>query len=1283
MSFNEFTGRPFSLRHSQVEKVDRLSEEFEQQDWKKLNDFFSERMQWANLSVTIEEIANENKLLVRDLSRYDPTFAIPLLASLLTLPQLQSHCIRLETLVALAVVHCRGRKKASINEAVFWFSEIGKSQCVLGEDPAEDVFVSIVQDREGDYRLLEGVWEAAGFYTQRVLDVIATMPDHGQFGQIKKSVRALLAISDIVCEQAGLHRFQLGSDERHPALSQRILPGRNALLSRVTIPFNDLDKHRIKPEDIEPFLFHPPMREELPAQHIGLSFLDRYPLMMQGENHLTVALPSAISVAVRDYVIATIIEDGFVETFDDILAQNYSKLFFDTPLLGGPTRAPVFWKKIGEHRCSNFYTKIDEGYFITLHLFLTSINIHLDGGFKRDYRDDGDLTESLQTSIDEVIKHLENQDNFKKGLVVLVGCGWGKGYVTEVAELDRPHWHFESMSAADLVRLSWLADMTPGYFWRIQDGLEAVEKAGVQIFNPNGILNLIGWVRSNKGHFVPHAQLPEGEISLEHPLVLNLPINLLREVRADSDHGLDRHRSVDNTGVWHDVQHALPSPFFSSDSARRVYASMDDVRNGTLTSVYEGFLRLWISLATPNITEKEVTFRLWEMANEWLHRIGNILDERCEAASRKVFKVYLEFRDCDPPRGEDNKPTLEDLCPLCIVEPHSDPEAYKAVFQSGFLAAFAIAENVAERLFVRTLVRAYLHLLAVENSDEEANIVTAQVVPNEAARSFHLFRAQNFLDYVRDTLPEKLITIDPVDDATTRIGLGWRVLEKGESNKIEGVDACTRFLGKVVDVLLGEIYEKLKGFNRLSTLTRIVANCEKANAEEDHWKRTSAAILGLHGDEPGTTERYIEELSKFAGAAISSRILTEIALCICPAEDGTLVSDIELSKLIAHAALVVRLGGLSDAIYYNALSPELRISPLGDILFRDEFGRLVVEPMLARVAGERFVAEAPLQRRNYENPGIVSEAKGKVSDEFWDIWKIEMGFDLDEGRNIIGTLEDKGVEEHAAIFTIKKSVYLSLVSSVVPEDAAINFLDRFCLVTRPRWNKPPKGFNLKDIYPWRFGRRLSFVTRPILKVDESDDPLLIIAPGTLRKNFAYVVDGAYTGRLGQDFFYTKEMRDTWWGKAREGHTFNAEVAKALSEAGWQVRMNIGLPELLNRKLEQDFGDIDVLAWRSERQDVLVIECKDLSFARNYSEIAALLSEYQGVETEGKPDSLKRHLNRVALLRDNLHLLQRFTGVQQPQVVSWLVCSGVVPMQYAKIDALANTLVGGIPDILKP
>jgi len=1261
-----------------------LSEDITEQDQEKLDVYFAERARWANLFVTIEEMGKDNRLLITDLSKYDPTSAIPLLASLLTLPELQSHCIRLEILVTLAVVYCRGRKKAHISQIVRWFSQIGKSPCVLAEDPAEDVFVSLVKDIHGDYRLFEGVWESASFYTQRILDVVNALPDTGNFGQIKRSVRALLQISDMICEKAELHRYQLGSDKHYSTFPKRMLPSREDLMSRVTITFAELDERGITRDDIEPFFFHSEMLGALTLQQVDLSHLDRYPIIMNDVAHLTVVLPSALSIAVRNYVIEKVIEGGLVEIFDDKLAQNYLRLFEETPLIGGPMHVRFDWKKSNIHRLSNSCLEIDKGYFISFHLFLSSVQTHTDGGFKEIYQDEGILTAALQISVDETIKCFEGRDDFKKGLIIFVGCGWGKGYATQPVELDDPRWRFESISAADLVRLSWLGDMNPGYFWRIQDGLETVKKAGVEIVNPNGVLNLIGWVRSNDGHFVPHAQLSERAVSPERPLVLYPPINSLRQVRADSDHGLDRHRTIDNTGTCHDVQHASPNPFFSSESERCVYASMNDVQSGRLTSVYEGMLKFWMSVAAPNISEKEVEFRLWEMANEWLHRICKVLD-KCDKpeTAKSILKVYVEFHDGDPDNKVGEKPTIEDLLSFCVVEPHKEPNACMVVFRKGFLVGFRIAKNVAERLFVRTLAQAFLLLIGAENCESEAKEIEALVVPNDDARSFHIFHAQKFIDYVRDKLPEKLITVNSIDDAATKIGLGGRVLEKGQSAKIEGRETCTGFLGKIVDVLLAEIIEALKEFDRLSTLLRLVANCEKANAEKDHWEKTSAAILGLQSNEPETVERYVEQISKFAGANIASRILIEIALCVCPTEGGMHISDIELSKLIARAALVVRIGGISDAIHYNTLIPELKISPLGDILFRDDFGRLVVEPMLARCIGDEFVANASLQRKNYEDPRITLKAKGRICEEFLDIWNIEMGFDLDEARNILDALEDKGIKDHTAIFTISQSACIDLVcSDNVTEEAARRFLNQFSLATRPNWEKPPKEFDRKEIYPWRFGRRLSFVTRPILKVDNSDDPLLIISPGVLRESFVYVLDGAYRGRLAQNFFRSKEMRNTWWGKANEGHAFNAEVAKAIAEAGWQIRENIGLPELLNCKIEQDFGDVDVLAWRTDRKEVLVIECKDLSLARNYSEIAAMLSDYQGVESEGKPDSLKRHLNRVALIQDNSESIQRFTEVQKPQVLSCLVCRGVVPMQYAKIDALQNTHVGVIKEILQ-
>ena len=1029
------------------------------------------------------------------------------------------------------------------------------------------------------------------------------MPNEGRFGQIKRCFRSLLAISEIVCDNAGLMRYQLGSDEHHSRLGEEI-PKRSELKNRITISFDKLDAVGVEMEDIAPFIFHPHMKDELTKQKIGYSYLELCPLIINSDESLSVALPTALTVAARDYIIASIIEDGLVETFNKSLAENYARLFFTTPLMGGPMRAPVYWERAGEHQIASFMFEVDHGYYISYHLFLPSIQVHPLGRFKSVWEDDGRLTGALQKSINNALDAITRKDEFRQGLIVVVGCGWGKGYATREISVRRLGWRLQRMAAADLISLSWLDDMSPGYFWRIQDGLEAIEKGDVNIVNLNGILNLIGWVRSNDGHFVPHADLPEGEISPDKPLQLHPPTNLLREVRADSDRGYDRHHSIDNTGVRHNVQRVSPKPYFGSESEHRLYASIDEVDRGVLTTVYEGKAALWITIVAENITDRGLIVHLYRMANEWLHRIGNELDKciAIESVSNR-YQVYVEFHDADPPKNPSRKPTLEELISLCSVEEHEEPNACKAIFRAGFLNGYGLADNTAERLFARNLIAAYLRLFGMDDSEAAVNTIAETVVLNPQARSFHVFHAQGFIDYVRDSLPDQLVSIDKLDDAAAKIGLGWRAAEKGQGSKIIGRDSCTRFLGKVVDELIADILGRLKNYERITTLYKLVGNSEKATSDEDHWVKTSAAIIGLHGDQEDTINKCVEQISNFSGANIASRVLIEMALCGCPIGNGNKLSDIELSKLIARAALIVRIGGLSNAIYYNALTPEIAISPLGDILFKDDFGRVVVQPMLERSLGEKYISNAPHQTRNYEEPKVIADTMDKIESDFMSAWKVEMGFEIDEGRKIIDAMEDKGIAENTAVFSITREEFINLAClKGVEKEPVKKFLDQFALKTRERWDRPPDGFDIDDIEPWRFGRRLSFVARPILQVDKDNSASLVVAPNALRRGFGYIVAGAYKGTLKQSFFQSRVMKDDWWGKASEGHSFNAEVAHRLSGEGWETRENIGLPEILNAQIVQNYGDVDVLAWKEGRNDVLVIECKNLTFTRNYSEL---------------------------------------------------------------------------------
>lgn len=122
-----------------------------------------------------------------------------------------------------------------------------------------------------------------------------------------------------------------------------------------------------------------------------------------------------------------------------------------------------------------------------------------------------------------------------------------------------------------------------------------------------------------------------------------------------------------------------------------------------------------------------------------------------------------------------------------------------------------------------------------------------------------------------------------------------------------------------------------------------------------------------------------------------------------------------------------------------------------------------------------------------------------------------------------------------------------------------------------------------------------------------------------------------------------------------------------------------MTEILNDKLDRDYGDVDVLAWRDGR--VLAIECKDLELAMTVSEVAHQLNDFLGkIAANGKPDRLKRHLMRADVLKHRAIDVARFTKMSGSATVeTCLVFSDVVPMTFVR-DAVPAVRVVLFEDI---
>ena len=155
--------------------------------------------------ISLPFLLEENKELVAELKKFERHSAVSIFGTMLLDPSLQSNCIRLDALSHLALIACKGKKKLTKTAARSAFEKIGKGICGRKEDPAEDVFTAIVNTQQGNFKVLEGIWESGTFYLQRLLDIFETFPDEPLFNDLLASVTAFLLLSNEVCNLSLIH----------------------------------------------------------------------------------------------------------------------------------------------------------------------------------------------------------------------------------------------------------------------------------------------------------------------------------------------------------------------------------------------------------------------------------------------------------------------------------------------------------------------------------------------------------------------------------------------------------------------------------------------------------------------------------------------------------------------------------------------------------------------------------------------------------------------------------------------------------------------------------------------------------------------------------------------------------------------------------------------------------------------------------------------------------------------------------------------------------------------
>lgn len=1204
-------------------------------------------------NLPLEAVTSAHPLLSEALRPFDPIYTASLVAGLLTVPDLQSNCCRLEALVHLAIAAGSGRKKPSSSAVATWFDELGSGPCGMSEDPAEDGFTAVITSQRGNFRVLEGMWESASFFLQRIVNIVERMPEKGPWLAVKESVFALLALSDLVCERAELGRNVFGNPRPEERLPKSVKQNVAELRRRVAFTVAELKDQGISLGALEPFFCRDEMRRLIAKSSLTHSPLVHHPLLLR-DGQLVVAMPSAISIAIRGLVAGGLMANGLTDNFLSALAHEYQDYFKENPPLGIGTGAPIQFEPTDNGLMASCAEELDAGRYLHLIFVIDTLERFEETAFVGSNPDPEALAADFDKWTDSCLQMATERGNYRGGLTVIVGCGIGRAANHRLSGKQRDGWRTVYLSAPDITTLSELDKSAAKTLWRILDAQDRLRTHGVELFNINGTLNLVAWVRSLEGHLIEHGRVPvEWGDDDRHCRVL-IPTDMVRDVRQEVAVRLDRHAVRSPEGQWLAVRKTGDS-VFPEDRATPLYVWADLESERHLPMVYESVTRRWWCEVT-----RPQEYQRWAIMSTWLPRIAHVLDAELSSMP-DVVSLHVAFDGYGhPAMGKEHTPSRDDIqAEIGLVV---DASTRTIAVTTGRLFELGLAHptNIAEAALVGAIVKGCIQL-AGNPAGADLLDLTAAIVADVQMRYSHDFQARHFRDFVGSNLTGDPVGIDPIDIAASRIGLGWRVRDRAVGGDINGQPQCNKFLNALVADLESELCGELSQFDRTALVKMALRNYELAMVQQGAWRRTASAILALHRDREATLAAIAKQEFDNNGVLLASRVLIELAVCECPLTGGIVPGDMDLSFLLARLMLAMTLGDWSDAIYHGGMKPSLLVTPLGDVHVETSFLDAVVEPFGHLVNDSILDSSIANYAKNYEAVSPDPLTEPTLDTAFLTAWREEKLYDLEALRQFVADVESYAIGRKAAILTLRRSELLELYTG--DDGAAEIIVSSLSTKPRPAWRDVPTGMLDQDRWPWRFRRRLSLLRRPIIEVNEAADPEVVLAPGLLSDAAAYTVENYFRGYFPHVQLGTSAMK-AWAGTAadRRGNEFAKEVAARLIELGWQAVPEVKVTTILNKGLDRNYGDVDVLAWNAETQRVLLIECKDLHFHKTAGELAEQLGDFRGEVHDGKRDLLRKHLDRCEVLKKHSDAIAAHLGLTAPlEIEGWMVFRNPVPM----------------------
>lgn len=1158
-------------------------------------------------------------------SPFDAFDLLTSVAALQMMPANISRTVRLDVLahaIATRAVHT-DRAKASLDDLRRLCNEepLASFAITRSEDPPEWHFTEPMAWRGASFVVFPGISDDSAFSFRHLVRAVDIPPEfyaHPVFiSDATRLIGAVLRLSMELARRAGLGRWTNPKMESHdtivPASVEELDRLRLAVLFQKT-ELDELLQAQGGANVLQPFTSEFGVNPPTYNRHNGT--LLAAPVVQYGNGYV-IALPGLLLDATRHQLISRAIDAGAIEDLGRRFGDAIWSTVDDSLQKLGMTResriAP--FPEIPNARGAIYQFDTDKYAHVVL----------ITDPF-RDYRPDTIFghwsLEAFQQAIEARVNRTAAAAEPADGdtvMTLIVVQGAGSEHFLHLGRLPA---NTLALRASELETVSYAEGGQPLALWKF---VQARQQIGhIVHIQAASVLDEFEMYRPRHSFYFSDDALPN---------LLSIDVGTGFGARKYVADRYDPHAETIETGNGTSLVVKM------IDASVPVYADLGRARRRVAFFVDGLPVRTWVvgpeNAAGTGRDSRRLNFDLVQGLAYWLWQFTPGLSKHLRpAGGHHRLTIYLDLPDAvlDAALHQGGPPNFEGTVDATTVTVHFLPSA---------VPLFTGTDNEGERALMTFLLSCLAQMPIACELDEETIVrLVDEFAPLGSKKQVFFLNLDRSPDLDWTDLPdERLLQKGDIDSLLDDLGEHLRTVKGRPTGDIAPADRAA-VLHQCVEYFYTLLRKEVATLTPRATLEHLVRRHEVLIQQTAFRALTVPTRLACFGSIPDMITQLEQEIPERARTAIASRFLIEY-VATTPPRGNRELSVATFDRLLAISNHIANFGFRSDLLHFRLADTQLAILGSGRLgVERDVFSEGLKAYMSAFASDvrSRSVRDFAKHWRRGDGGGsstVMERLKGPSEAEF--------GASLAEFFDLMIAAVDIPRHERSSVGVMSRAELVTRLAdrlSWAPGKVA-GILDQLTTTPREEFLAPAPPLKPADVYPWKFGRRLSYLRRPFLQIEDGDEQKLLWGMRHMFHSTGYLATICINGRLSAA---TSEMRSVIAELNDErGYQFNSTVAAILKRDGRIVeprKRTFG-----SLKMPRELGDVDVLVIEPAKHLVAVIECKDLALARTPQELASQLEGLMGGTEQFQGTATARHVRRLNWVRENLPAVLAHFGVE--------------------------------------